>query len=92
MFSTIKDTFPETVACTKPRGGMFIWLTLPEGCSSMDVFTLALREKVAVLPGIPFYMDGGGTDTMRLNFSNATDGQIVDGITRLAAVIRTVSG
>jgi len=90
MFSTIMDTFPDGGACTKPRGGMFIWLTLPDGCSSMDVFTRALKEKVAVLPGIPFYLDGGGTHTLRLNFSNATDVQIIDGITRLAAVIRCV--
>jgi 2-aminoadipate transaminase len=91
MFTTIKDTFPESVTCTKPRGGMFIWLTLPDGCSSMDLFGLALREKVAVLPGIPFYLDGGGTDTIRLNFSNATDEQIVNGITRLAAGICSIS-
>jgi DNA-binding transcriptional MocR family regulator len=37
---------------------MFIWITLPEGCSSMDVFENALRENVAVLPGSPFYIDG----------------------------------
>jgi 2-aminoadipate transaminase len=67
---------------------MFIWVTLPAGCSSMEVFEQALRENVAVLPGMPFYVDGGGTDTMRLNFSNATDDTIITGMGRLARVIR----
>jgi len=67
---------------------MFIWITLPEGCSSMDVFENALEENVAVLPGSPFYIDGGGTNTMRLNFSNSTDEKIITGIGRLAKVIR----
>jgi 2-aminoadipate transaminase len=67
---------------------MFIWVTLPTGCSSMEVFEQALRENVAVLPGMPFYVDGGGTDTMRLNFSNATDDTIITGMGRLARVIR----
>ena len=67
---------------------MFIWVTLPDGCSSMEVFEQALKEKVAVLPGMPFYVDGGGTNTLRLNFSNATDENITTGITRLAQVIR----
>jgi 2-aminoadipate transaminase len=90
MIRVIRETFPDTVEYTKPRGGMFLWVTLPAGCSSMDVFDRALKEQVAVLPGIPFYLDGGGTDTLRLNFSNATDGQITEGITRLAAVVRRV--
>ncbi len=56
----------------------------------MEVFEQALQENVAVLPGIPFYVDGGGTDTMRLNFSNATDDTIITGMGRLARVIRRI--
>ena len=54
----------------------------------MEVFEQALKENVAVLPGLPFYIDGGGTDTMRLNFSNSTPENIVEGMGRLARVIR----
>lgn len=88
MIRVIIEEFPESVTYTKPQGGMFIWITLPEGCSSMTVFENALEENVAVLPGSPFYIDGGGTNTMRLNFSNSTEEKIITGIRRLAKVIR----
>jgi len=91
MLRMIEEEFPETVTSTHPLGGMFIWVTLPPGCSSMEVFEQALKENVAVLPGIPFYVDGGGTDTMRLNFSNSTDENIITGMGRLARVIRRMS-
>jgi 2-aminoadipate transaminase len=71
---------------------MFVWITLPDGCSSMDVFEAALKEHVAVLPGTPFYVDGGGKNTMRLNFSNSTDQKIITGIKRLARVIKKECG
>ncbi len=71
MLRVMAETFPESVTYTRPHGGMFVWITLPEGCSSQDVFEAALKEHVAVLPGTPFYVDGGGTNTMRLNFSNS---------------------
>jgi 2-aminoadipate transaminase len=88
MIQVIAEKFPEPVTYTRPQGGMFIWVTLPEGCASTDVFEKALEEKVAVLPGSPFYIDGGGANTMRLNFSNSTDEKIITGIGRLAKVIR----
>ena len=91
MIATMQDVMPEGVSWTEPEGGMFIWVTLPPGCSSMEVFTHALREQVAVLPGIPFYIDGGGTDTLRLNFSNADTGRIAEGIERLGQVIRSMT-
>jgi 2-aminoadipate transaminase len=87
MIRMLKEAFPKTISYTHPNGGMFIWVTLPAGCSSMEVFERALKENVAVLPGIPFYVDGGGTDTMRLNFSNSTPDDIVTGMSRLARVI-----
>ena len=54
----------------------------------MEVFDAAIKEQVAVLPGTPFYIDGGGNNTLRLNFSNATDEKIREGIGRLARVVR----
>lgn len=87
MTETMSETFPESVTWTKPVGGMFVWATLPKQCSSMDVFNAALKEHVAVLPGIPFYVDGGGTNTMRLNFSNSRDELIIAGVERLGRVL-----
>jgi 2-aminoadipate transaminase len=92
MLKVMAETFPDTVMYTRPDGGMFVWITLPDGCSSMDVFEAALKEHVAVLPGTPFYVDGGGKSTMRLNFSNSTDQKIITGIKRLARVIKKECG
>jgi 2-aminoadipate transaminase len=88
MLSCMEEFFPDTVSFTRPQGGMFIWVTLPEGLSSMEVFEAAIRENVAVLPGSPFYVDGGGSNTLRINFSNSTDEKIRMGIERLASVIK----
>ncbi|MDO9326429.1 MAG: aminotransferase class I/II-fold pyridoxal phosphate-dependent enzyme, partial [Methanoregula sp.] len=92
MLRVMTETFPDSVTWTRPHGGMFIWITLPDGCSSQDVFEAALQEQVAVLPGTPFYVDGGGKSTMRLNFSNSTDDKIITGIQRLARVIKKECG
>ena len=70
---------------------MFLTATLPSGLEAMDVFSEGIRHKVAVLPGTPFFVDGGGSDTIRLNFSNADEERITEGMHRLAAVIRRMS-
>lgn len=88
MVGLMKELMPASVRFTTPQGGMFVWVTLPEGISSMEVFEQALKEDVAVLPGTPFYTDGGGKDTLRLNFSNSSPEKIRAGIERLARVIR----
>jgi len=90
MVATMQEEMPDGVTWTNPEGGMFVWVTLPAGCSSMDIFSAALKEQVAVLPGIPFYVDGGGTNTLRLNFSNSSDERITEGIHRLGKVMRSV--
>ena len=90
MVSTIEKHFPQEVECTKPEGGMFLWVTLPENVSSLRLFELAAKENVAFVPGRAFYVDGGGDNTLRLNFSNADEEKIEDGIKRLAKVIKTV--
>jgi 2-aminoadipate transaminase len=88
MVRLIGELMPASVTCTKPKGGMFVWVTLPDGISSMEVFDNAIKEQVAVLPGTPFYTDGGGNNTLRLNFSNSTPEKIRTGLERLAGVIR----
>jgi 2-aminoadipate transaminase len=88
MQDLIREQFPKSVRCTTPLGGMFLWITLPDGISSGRVFEAALKKQVAVLPGTPFYIDGGGDNTLRINFSNSTEEKIRTGIGRLARVIK----
>lgn len=84
MLEAIDRHFPKDVRCTRPEGGMFIWGTLPEGLDAMDLFNLAIEEKVAFVPGRPFYVDAQGENTFRCNFSNARPEHIEEGILRLA--------
>ncbi len=88
MCDLLDDLMPPGAAHTTPEGGMFMTATLPGGVSSMDVFREGVREGVAVLPGVPFYVDGGGDDTIRLNFSTADEEEIAEGMHRLARVVR----
>lgn len=89
MVRTLEREAPEGVTFTRPEGGMFSWVTLPEGKGScMDLFNLAIEQKVAFVPGMPFYTDGTGQNTLRLNFSNASEQVIDDGITRLCRCMR----
>ena len=90
MLSLLEETCPESVTWTEPAGGMFVWVTLPKGCAAMDVFNRALKERVAVLPGTPFYFDGGGDRQIRLNFSNSSEERIITGVERFARVIRAL--
>jgi len=88
MVEAIREHFPEGVAFTEPEGGMFLWVSLPAGISSMKVFDRAIAQKVAFVPGNPFYTTGGDRSTMRLNFSSVDAGTIRTGIERLGRVIK----
>ncbi len=77
MLNSIGKYFPVGVAHTKPEGGMFLWVTLPEGASSRDLLDLALKDKVIFVPGDPFYINRRNTNTLRLNFS-CTDEKTID--------------
>jgi 2-aminoadipate transaminase len=88
MVRAIEEYFPAEAKVTRPEGGMFLWVTLPEGMSSMDLFDEAIKNKVAFVPGRPFYVDGSGENTFRLNFSNSDEEHIVEGIKRLGAGIK----
>ena len=67
----MRKYFPEEVKFTRPEGGMFLWVTMPSHISSRDILPLALKEKVAFVPGDTFFVDGKGFNTMRLNFTNS---------------------
>jgi 2-aminoadipate transaminase len=86
MCELLDDLLPQ-VTHTSPQGGMFLMATLPKGLRSTTVFEEGIRQGVAVLPGLPFYINGGGTDSIRMNFSTASEEQIHEGMVRLARVI-----
>ncbi len=90
MVSAIERYFPDGVKHTKPEGGMFLWVTLPEGISSLDLFDLALKEKVAFVPGQAFFVDGSGQNTLRLNYSSSDEARIEEGIKRLAQAMESL--
>ncbi len=89
MLDTLAELFPEEASWTKPEGGLFLWVTLPENINTKDLLSKAVEQKVAFVPGSPFFPKGGGENTMRLNFSNASEEEIVEGMTRLSLVIKT---
>ena len=86
MTKLMDETFPQSVSHTNPNGGMFVWITLPKGFSSQELFEKAMEKNVAVLPGSPFYVDGGGENTARINFSNSDEDNIITGISVLAKI------
>lgn len=88
MLASLAETMPEGVSWFRPQGGLFLWVTLPGGMSSLELFQTAIAEKVAFVPGAPFYPYSGGENTMRLNFSNANPEHIKEGIARLATAIK----
>lgn len=90
MVSMIERYFPEEVKSTKPEGGMFLWLTLPEGISSLNLFNLAAKENVAFVPGDPFYVNEKDTNTLRLNYTNSNEEIIEEGVKRLAKATREI--
>lgn len=87
MLAAMDRFFPPGVEWTQPEGGLFLWGVLPEYLNSVDVLDQAIARNVAFVPGAPFYPCGGGHNTMRLNFSNATPENIREGISRLGKVL-----
>ena len=88
MLKALEDKMPEGITWTHPEGGMFIWVTLPDGMNARSILEKAITEKVAYVVGDAFFPDGTGKNTLRLNFTNADDDKIDEGIGRLAAVFR----
>lgn len=87
MINAMEKYFPSYVSFTKPEGGMFMWATLTNNESSLDVFNKAMEKKVAFVPGDPFYVDVKNSNTFRLNYTNSDDTTIEEGIKRLGSVL-----
>lgn len=88
MLAALEEYFPPEVTWTHPHGGLFLWVTLPEGMDMQHLFQAAVRENVAFVPGDCFYPGGDeGNRHMRLNFSHSTPQQIREGIRRLGLVV-----
>lgn len=92
MLAALSRYFPPGITWTHPQGGLFLWVKLPEHLDSVAILEMAVENKVAYVPGTAFYPDGGGKNTMRLNFSNAQPEQIKNGIRRLGEVLAAELG
>jgi len=90
MLETMAEMFPSDAVWTRPEGGMFLWCRIREDIDASEVFKTAIQQNVAFVPGEPFFPNGGGKNTMRLNFSFCTPETIREGITRLGRVLKQV--
>ncbi len=90
MISCFEKYMPEGVKWTTPEGGLFLFVTLPEGYDSTELFNVAIKEDVAFVIGEAFHCDGSGKNTMRINFSFMNEERTEEGVKRLAKAIATM--
>ncbi len=88
MLDCFEKYMPDGVKWTKPEGGLFLFITLPENINADDLMKVAVERNVAFVKGSVFYCNGGGKNTMRINFSYCDTADITKGVERLAAVIK----
>ena len=89
LLAALERWMPESAHWTRPQGGFFSWLTLPDGVDSAELARRAVERGVGIVPGILFFPDGRGGNTVRLSFSLVDEAQIDDGIERLASLLTT---
>ncbi len=88
MLDTMKQYFPEEIKYTKPDGGMFIWLELPDEINVDELLDKAIEAGVAYVSGESFFANNGPKNTMRLNYTTMPEAQIVQGIKILSNVLK----
>jgi DNA-binding transcriptional MocR family regulator len=88
MLKAMEEMFPSGITWTKPEGGLFLWVTLPSHMSAKALLPKAIDRKVAYVYGEPFFPNGGGVNTLRMNFSNASHEGIIEGVGRLAKLFK----
>jgi 2-aminoadipate transaminase len=91
MLEAMEELFPTNVRWTRPKGGMFLWGILPENMDASEVLKKAIERKVAFVPGASFHPNGGGANTMRINFSYSNPENIREGVARLGTVLKEFS-
>ena len=87
MLTALEEHFPRDASWTKPSGGFFVWVTLPDYFDTPALLAAAVDRKVAYVPGTGFYPDGRGRQQMRLCFSYPTEEHITEGIRRLGELL-----
>ncbi len=87
ILKSMDEYFPAGTEWTHPEGGLFLWLTFPEGVSARKVFSKCIEMKVAGVIGDAFYPNQKTDRSMRINYSNMPDDRIVEGIKRMAKAI-----
>lgn len=92
LLAALERHMPGGVSWTRPQGGMFVWLTLPEGMDGKLLLERALaEERVAFVPGAPFFAEVPATNAIRLSYSLPSEAQINDGVARLARLIERMA-
>jgi len=84
MLSSLEQHMPEGCSWTRPDGGFFVWLTVPEGIDTKAMLPRAVTRRVAYVSGTGFYTNGHGSKQMRLSFCYPTPERIREGVRRLA--------
>ena len=87
MAQCVRESFPEGTRVVLPNGGLFMWLELPEGVDTLEMFDYVFQKNIAYVPGGFFSPDGSGKNTMRLNFSTSSEEQIRRGIPILGEMV-----
>ncbi len=88
MLQSLQKFMPAGCSWTRPDGGLFLWARVPASIDTQELLAHASRMKVAFVPGAPFWVNAEVRNTMRLNFSNASDDMIVEGIKRLGDLVK----
>ncbi|PLX23075.1 MAG: aminotransferase [Marinilabiliales bacterium] len=88
MLQAFRDYMPAGVKWTEPEGGLFLFLSLPEGMDAENLFQKAIENNVAFVLGSVFHCDGSGKNTMRINFSFMPTDKTTEGVKRLAKAIK----
>ncbi|MFE0605995.1 PLP-dependent aminotransferase family protein [Streptomyces sp. NPDC058892] len=89
MLSALEDYLPPGCTWTKPDGGFYVWVTVPEGVDTKAMLSRAVAARMAYASGTGFYVDGFGSRQMRLSYCYPTPERIREGVRRLAAVLES---
>ena len=91
MVAALAEYFPDNAQWTRPDGGLFLWVELPEGVCAEELFEKAIKERVAFVPGTSFFAAAARRNFMRLNFSNCSPNLIDEGIRRIGNLLKGMS-